>query len=189
MKRALWVLAILLCASAPVWAGSVGLSAAYQDTDEAKDETGVTLEFAFDLSRRVDLQIRGTYLKELTTEFESRLGTHEVDIRYYPLDLGLAVHFIPDARVSPYVSGGLTHYSVSSDLEDIGLESGHIEAELGYYGGFGVDFTLVRHWALYFNALYRVGQARLTGEGLQGFSQRGLDLSGAGGNLGVKVSW
>lgn len=186
MKRVLLAMGLSALMAAPSSAGGIGVLGAWWDTDDVDEEAGMGLELDIPMSPRVDLQLRGSYYDQLEAEMNGR----PVTVRAAPLDLGLAWHFLaPSSRVRPRVEGGVTYYSLASDIDDVGVESGRIEDELGYYGGAGLDVRLTGDWAVYGDALYRSGKAEIEGEGLRGFSVRALDLAGVSLHLGVKLIW
>lgn len=186
MKRLLVVLGLSVLTAAPSFAGGVGVFGAWWDTDDVDEEAGLGLELDIPMSPRVDLQLRGAYYDQLATEINGR----PVTIEAAPLDLGVAWHFLePSSRVRPRIEGGLTYYSLASDINDVGVESGRIEDEAGYYGGVGLDVRLAGDWAVYCDALYRSGKAEIEGEGLRGFSVQDLDLNGVTVHLGIKLIW
>lgn len=186
MKTLLVVLGLSALVAAPSFAGGVGVFGAWSDTDDIGEEIGLGLELDIPMSPRVDLQLRGSYYDQLETEMNGR----RVTVRATPLDLGIGWHFLaPSSRVRPRVEGGLTYYSLASDINDVGVESGRIEDEVGYYGGAGLDVRLAGDWAVYGDALYRSGKAEIEGEGLRGFSVRDLDLQGVTLHLGFKLIW
>lgn len=186
MKRWLVVLGMSTLVAAPSFAGGVGVFGAWWDTDNVDEEIGLGVEIDVPMSPRVDLQLRGSYYDQLEAEMNGR----RVTVRAVPLDLGIAWHFLPpESRVRPRVEGGVTYYSLASDIRDVGVESGRIEDEAGYYGGAGLDVHLAGDWAIYGDALYRSGKAEIEGEGLHGFSVRDLDLAGVSLHLGFKLIW
>lgn len=186
MKRLLVVLGLSALTATPSLAGGVGVFGAWWDTDDVDEEAGLGLELDIPMSPRVDLQLRGSYYDQLETDMNGR----PVTVRATPLDLGIAWHFVePSSRVRPRVEGGLTYYSLASDINDVGVESGRIQDEVGYYGGAGLDVRLAGDWAVYGDALYRAGKAEIEGEGLRGFSTRDLDLNGVTVHLGIKIIW
>lgn len=186
MKRLLVVLGLSALTAAPSFAGGVGVFGTWWNTDDLGDEAGLGLEFDIPMSPRVDLQLRGSYYDQLETEIDGR----SVTVRATPLDLGVAWHFLePSSRVRPRVEGGLTYFSLASDIDDVGVDSGRIDDELGYYGGAGLDVRLGGEWAVYGDALYRSGKAEIAGEGLHDLSVSDFDLNGVSLHLGIKLIW
>ncbi|MGH9382646.1 MAG: outer membrane beta-barrel protein [Thermoanaerobaculia bacterium] len=186
MKRVAMVLGMSLVVAVPSFAGGIGIFGAWWDSDEVDEDVGLGLELDIPVSPRVDLQLRGAHYDQL----EADMNGFPVVVEAAPLDLGVAWHFLtPPSRVRPRLQGGLTYFVLSSDIRDVGVESGRIKDELGYYGGAGLDVRLAGYWAVYGDALYRSGKAEIQGEGLHGFSFRDLDLSGVSLHLGIKLLW
>lgn len=189
MKRSLIVLGMVVALAGPAYAGGVGVYGAYWDTDDAQDEGGVGAKLAFSLTPEIELELRGTYYKEFMTTVPDRV--RDIEIRAYPLDLGLVYRFnIADAPVTPYLGGGGTYYILSDDLtEEENLDRGYENDEFGYFGEVGLDFQLPNQSSIFVEALYRNANARLDGDGLFEFEQQELDLSGFSAHLGIRLNW
>lgn len=188
MKRVLWTLGLVVLLAAPSYAGGgLGFFAANWDTKEANNDTGTGIEgnFPFTTSSKVDLQLRLAQYRELETE----VGDLKVTINAMPLDLGVVYNFYNSAKVTPRIGAGITYFILSSNLNRLSLDSGTINGELGYFGEVGLDIPFDGNWAIYADALYRIGKSRLEGEGLNGFTQRRVGLNGADFHLGLKWRW
>lgn len=186
MKRVLIALGMAAVLAAPAFAGGVGVYGAYWDTDDAGDEAGVGAKFAVSLTPEIELELRGTYYKEFATV----AAGDEVEIRAYPIDLGLVYRFrLADGRVTPYLGGGGTYYTLSDDLPEDTNNRGYENDEFGYFGELGLDIGLPNRSSVFIEALYRTGKARLDGDGLFGLVRQELNLSGVTAHLGLRLNW
>lgn len=166
MKRVLIALGMAAVLAAPAFAGGVGVYGAYWDTDDAGDEAGVGAKFA------------------------TVAAGDEVEIRAYPIDLGLVYRFrLADGRVTPYLGGGGTYYTLSDDLPEDTNNRGYENDEFGYFGELGLDIGLPNRSSVFIEALYRTGKARLDGDGLFGLVRQELNLSGVTAHLGLRLNW
>ena len=188
MKRVLLTLGLVVLLAAPSFAGGgLGLFAANWDTKEANNDTGTGVEgnFPFTSNSKMDLQLRITQYREL----ETKVGDLKVTINATPLDAGVVYNFYNSSKVTPRIGAGFTYFFLSSNMRELSLDSGTITGELGYFGEVGLDIPFDGNWAIYADALYRVGKSRLEGEGLNGFTQRRVGLNGADVHLGIKFRW
>lgn len=186
MKRVLLTLGLVVMLAAPSFAGGgLGIFAANWNTSEADSDTGLGIEGNFPLSPKMDLQLRITHYRELSTKVRDT----DVTIRATPLDFGVVYNFNNSPKVTPRLGVGFTYHFVSSNLRDLSFDSGTVHSELGYFGEVGLDVPFDGNWAIYADALYRVGKTRLDGEGLTGFVQRRVDLNGFDAHLGLKFRW
>lgn len=185
MKRVLLTLGLVVLLATPSFAGGLGIFGSYWNTSEADSDTGMGVEANFSFNPQVDLQLRITHFRELKTKVQGM----DVTILSTPFDMGIVYNFRNSAKVTPRLGAGFAYYFMSSNLKDLSVDSGEIDAELGYYGEVGVDVPFSGNWAAYGDAIYRIGKTRLDGEGLFGFVQRRVDLNGFNLNLGVKYRW
>lgn len=97
------------------------------------------------------------------------------ELSMVPVDLGLQVPILPGATLNPYVMGGFSYIYADADRSDVDSSFG------GYLGG-GVE------WAP-FSVVHLFGELVFRIQDLDGGRGSDIDVSGATGNIGLKVSF
>ena len=129
-KKLVILLAILALSSAPSWAGTFSLFGSFWDAKGADASWGAGAGVGFDLTKRVQLEFRGTYYPKFKNdEFP---GT-TIDLTAIPVDGGLSFNFSPDEPFNVFVGAGVSYYFLSTS-------PGNVDNETGVYLDAGVDF-------------------------------------------------
>ena len=188
MKRVFLALAMLALLAGPAMAGGIGMQAGWIDTDQAGNDVGYGLLFNFDVASRVQIQLRGTDFRELVVP-SATAGT-DTDFKFQAtlIDLGFAYRFATKGdKFTPYIGGGGTYYLLDSTPES----TERINDEYGWYGVAGLEVPVAKHWALYFEGMWRDAKMTIKGDdlGLGGPVDTGIDLNGPQGNAGIQFRW
>lgn len=188
MKRAFLALGLLALLAGPATAGGIGMHAGWIDTDQADNDVGYGLVFNFDVTPRVQIQLRGTDYRELTVK-SSDAGT-EGDFNFQAtlLDLGFAYRFTKDGRkLTPYVGGGGSYYLLDSTPDS----TERLNDEYGWYGLVGLELPIHKRWSIYLEGMWRDAKMTIKGDdlGLRGPVDVGINLNGPQANAGFAFSW
>lgn len=188
MKRAFLALSLLALLAAPASAGGIGFHAGWIDTDQADNDAGFGLLFSFDVSPRVDIQLRGTDFRELSVSASDAETENDFKFQATLIDFGFAYRFTKDGRkFTPYVGGGGTYYLLDSTPDS----KGQLNDEYGWYGVVGLDFPISRRWAIYVEGLWRDAKMSIKGDdlGLGGPVDVGVNLNGPQVDAGIALTW
>ena len=184
MKRALFALGLLVALVAPASAGTIGVHGGWIDTDQAGDDIGFGLLLDFRVAKKVDIELRGTDFREMTTQ----VAGSDFNLQMTTLDLGFTYNFLKDEwRLTPYVGGGGTYYLMDSTPDS----QGRVEDEYGWYAVVGLDFPISKRWIIYVEGMWRDAKASIKGNDL-GFEptvDQSVNLNGPQVNLGIGFSW
>ncbi len=188
MKRALLAMGMLALLAAPASAGGIGIHAGWVDTDQADNDVGFGLLFSFDVSPRVDIQLRGTDFRELVVSATDAGSDNDFKFQATLIDLGFAYRFAKEGRkLSPYVGGGGTYYLLDSTPDS----TARLNDEYGWYGVVGLDLPIGRRWAIYAEGMWRDAKMTIKGDDfdLQGPVDIGVNLNGPQVNAGIAFTW
>lgn len=179
----------------PAAAGDFSLYGTYWDTDAADEAAGGGVTFAWGMSPRFDLELRGAFYQELTTDAFDNLfddGDVFVDngLEATPIELGIRYHFNTDSPVDPYLAGGGSYFLLDSD-------AGDIDDEFGFYGALGLTIGDDRGPAFFVEGTYRQveGSVELDPrdfddiDDLDFVDRVDVPLDGFGVNAGIRWSW
>lgn len=184
MKRALFALGLLVALVTPAGAVTIGAHAGWIDADQADDDIGWGLLLDFRVGRNVDIELRGTDFREMTTE----VAGSDFNFQMTTLDLGFTYNFFRDDwKLTPYVGGGGTYFLLDSTPDS----KGRIEDEYGWYGVVGLDLPIGKRWIVYVEGMWRDAKMTIKGNDL-GFDpvvDLGVDLNGPQVNLGIGWHW
>lgn len=187
----------LILWSAPAAAGDFALFGSYADTEDLEETVGGGVKVGIDLGATpLQLDLRATYLPDLTEDFESFVddpgddpGPFTNDIEAIPLDVGVTYDFGPRTGVTPYLGGGGTYFLLDA-------ERGELDDEAGFYVVGGLEVNRRGGGVGFFaEALYREVEATVDHEpgefdeiddiDFQDLDERDLDVGGFGVNAGL----
>lgn len=117
-------------------------------------QMGVTFNFSYFMTRNLAVEV----LAALPYEHDINLvnGPRVASTKHLPPTVSLQYHFLPDARVQPYVGLGL-NYTMFFSEDTVGPLAGSklvLDDSWGWAGEVGVDFPLNEKWLLNFSARY-----------------------------------
>jgi outer membrane protein len=117
-------------------------------------QMGVTFNFSYFMTRNLAVEV----LAALPYEHDINLvnGPRVASTKHLPPTFSLQYHFLPDARVQPYVGLGL-NYTMFFSEDTTGPLAGtdlKLDDSWGWAGEVGVDFPLSEKWLLNFSARY-----------------------------------
>lgn len=117
-------------------------------------QMGVTFNFSYFMTRNLAVEV----LAALPFEHDINLvnGPRVASTKHLPPTVSLQYHFLPDARVQPYVGLGL-NYTMFFSEDTVGPLAGSklvLDDSWGWAGEVGVDFPLNEKWLLNFSARY-----------------------------------
>lgn len=194
--------AVFLFGTGPAWAGDFAIFGSYLDTEDLEETVGGGLKFGFPLGMEaLELELRATYLPDLTEDFESFVEdpgedpvVFENDVEAIPLDVGLKYTFTPRGNLNPYVAGGGTYFLLDA-------ERGEIDDEVGYYLAGGLEwYRRAANWGWFAEAMWRdvegtverdpddLGDVGDIGE-IEDLLREELDVGGFGVNAGLVWRW
>jgi outer membrane protein W len=177
-------LGLLVALVAPASAGNIGVHAGWIDTDQAGDDAGWGILLDFNVSEHVQIELRGTDFREMTTQVEGS----DFNLQMTTIDLGFTYNFFKETwRLTPYVGGGGTYFLLDSTPDS----KGRIEDEYGWYGVAGLDFPIAKRWNIYLEGMWRDAKMAIKGNDL-GFEptvDQGVNLNGPQVNLGIAFHW
>lgn len=166
--RILMLLTVALC-STPMFAqmGELGLWVATSQVDETRDDDVLV---TFDDARGFGISLNqyfGSFSGELAATALTQSGkitadgVDDIDIGdldLLPITATLQYHFAKDARISPYIGGGLAYIladDLSSDeLDAIEIGTVEIDDELTYAAQAGLDINFTPRFAIGVEAKY-----------------------------------
>ncbi len=117
-------------------------------------QMGVTFNFSYFMTRNLAVEV----LAALPYEHDINLvnGPRVASTKHLPPTVSLQYHFLPDARVQPYVGLGL-NYTMFFSEDTTGPLAGadlKLDDSWGWAGEVGVDFPFNEKWLLNFSARY-----------------------------------
>lgn len=191
--------ALLVLAASPAWASDFSVFGAYQDTEDLEDTVGGGVKAGF--GDNLQLELRATYLPDLTENFSSFIhdpgvdpNGFENDIKAIPVEAGVKYKFgLDQAAFAPYVGAGGSYYFLDA-------ERGEIDDEAGFYVEGGLELGRPgSNFGFFAEAIYRDVQAKVTHDpdefdefddvDLAELRKRDLDVGGLGVNAGVTWRW
>lgn len=195
-KTMIWAAAaVFVLATAPAaHAGDFAIFGSYLDTEDLEETIGGGVKAGF--GGALQLELRGSYLPDLTEDFESFAddpgddpGDFTNDIEAIPLDVGVKYNFGADQPLNFYVGGGGTYFLLDA-------ERGEIDDEVGFYGVVGVEFARsVGGVGFFAEAIYREVEATVNRDvddfddlddiDFNDLLERDLDVGGIGANAGI----
>ena len=189
MKRAVIVGAALLAMAAAGHAEKLekkagvdaGLAAfgAYWDTDEAGDGGGAGFKAIMGLAPNLALELRASYYEDLAKEKDDELEV-------VPLEAGLAVTFPLSPTLAMIAGAGGGYYIMDGKTGDADADP---DDEFGAYAIGGVALRLSEQTTLFGTAKYTsVEIDKIEVDGAGDIEQK-IDLTGAGAEAGLIVSW
>ena len=189
-KIILPMVALSLFAAGATHAGSsFAVGGSYWDTEDADESAGGGIQFAFQMTPLLDFETRASYFRELSDEPLDQLfdgdSPFDTGLRAIPVEIGLRLNFARDAAsFRPYASAGGSYYILDSEF-------GSLDDEYGWYAGFGTSIG-GGNVAFFAEVLYRKaeGTADISEIGDDAFQdQLPIDLTGLGGNAGIRWNW
>ena len=132
----------LLSAAVPCAALDLAVDASYWDAQNADATWGVGAKVGMPLIFDA-FKIEGR-----AYWFEGDGGYNLGDVQLVPVDLGLAIHFLPHDDINPYVTAGASYVFADSTRMTL-------DGDFGAYAGGGVDFKLAGPFYLTAEALVR----------------------------------
>lgn len=200
MKKTLILtaVAVFLFGTGPAWASDFAVFGSYLDTEDLEETVGGGVKAGF--GDRFQLELRATYLPDLTEDFESFVddpgddpGRFTNDIEAIPLDVGVKYNFGAHQPVNVYVGGGGTYFLLDA-------ERGEIDDEAGFYVTGGLEFARATGGVGFFaEAIYRSVEATVNRDpqdfddiddiDFEDIRERDLDVGGLGVNAGLIWRW
>lgn len=195
MKKLMIIVAAMLLAVGVVQAeNSWGPVAAYWDTADADEGTGIGLVFSFPVSPTLFFDARYTWFEDF-----GATGS-DVTLEIEPIEIGLSVVKASD-RAAFRIGGGLGYYMMDGTISQTpGVTVSYDpDDEIGGYASIGLELALVddfnenvmaKRMTLFIEGMYRfvsvdeVDISRVGGN----IRQEGT-LDGAGGNVGIRFTW
>lgn len=190
MKKICTLLVLGTFLSAASYATSLSFFASYWDTDRLDEAFGGGIGVGIPIGPVVELDLRATYLEELTDDpidgiFDDDEDVfEETSVELLPLDLGLRFNFHRVGVFNPYVGAGGTYY-----LLDVDGRGADIDDEVGYYGLVGARFGDDDGVGFFTELLYRKVQATVVGDDPDDFdldNEVSFDLDGFSAQLGLR---
>jgi hypothetical protein len=195
MKKVVMIaVAVLLTVGLVHAENSWGPVAAYWDTADAAEGTGIGLVFSFAVSPTLFLDARYTWFEDF-----GATGS-DVTLEIEPIEVGLSVVKASD-RAAFRIGGGLGYYMMDGSISQTpGVTISYDpDDEIGGYVSVGLELNLVddfnenimaKRMTLFVEGMYRfvsvdeVNVSRVGGN----LRQEGT-LDGAGGNVGIRFTW
>lgn len=194
-KTLIWAAAaVCVLAGGPAFAGDFAVFGSYLDTEDLEETVGGGVKAGF--GDALQLELRATYLPDLTEDFESFVddpgddpGRFTNDIEAIPLDVGVKYSFGYDQPVNFYVGGGGTYFLLDA-------ERGEVDDEVGFYGVGGIEIARsTGGFGFFAEVIYRDVEA-VVDRDPQDFRdlddiefdrirKRDLDVGGLGANAGI----
>lgn len=194
-KTTIWAAAaVFVMGTSPAFAADFAVFGSYLDTEDLEDTVGGGVKVGF--GDALQLELRGTYLPDLTEDFESFAadpgedpGRFSNDIEAIPLDVGLKYSFGHDQPVNFYLGGGGTYFFLDA-------ERGEIDDEAGFYGVGGIEFARATGgFGFFAEVIYRQVEATVDRDpedfgdiddiDFTDLLERDLDVGGIGANAGI----
>lgn len=194
-KTMIWAAAaVLLAATSPAFASDFAVFGSYHDTEDLEDTVGGGVKAGF--GEVWQLELRGTYLPDLTEDFESFAddpgddpGDFTNDIEAIVLDVGVNYNFGSNNPVNFYLGGGGTYFLLDAEV-------GEVDDEAGFYGVGGVEFARsAGGFGFFAEVLYREVEATVDRDpedfddlddvDFSDLLERDLDVGGLGANAGI----
>ena len=185
MKKLLTVASLLALVALPAWAGGIGVAYSTWDTGDASDDQGIGIKIEFDVGRFVDFELRSTWLDELAISSQG----HAFRLEATPVDIGVSTDFLHDGKIQPFLGGGFSFVFLNAHVDSDAVV--RTDDEAGWYAVAGLEGNVNERFTMYGEVLYRDVRAEFTSDGFlnRDFIDFGADLSGAGANFGVMLSW
>ena len=168
-----------LLASSAYGRCGIGAFGAYWNTEDAGDGGGGGFRLSGYVLPNVDVEVRASYYENVALA-----DGDELDV--IPLELGLTIYFPLGPDVEFYAGAGAGYYIM--DGEEAGV-SADPDDEVGAYAISGMSVSLFDKTSLFANAKYTVLEIDTVEVEGTGDVQRETDLTGLGGEIGLKVDW
>ncbi len=193
MKK--WMAAVLIAVGLAAGAradNGWGIYGAYWTPGDWDGAGGVGAKISFEIVPNALLDLRGTWLEDLETDD----GGATLELEAIPWEAGLTIRSGWEP-VDVYVCGGLGYYQMEGDiaLPGGGRQDADFSEEIGYYGGVGLEVTVIEEAAdlgatritLFAEALYRgVSVDDVSVDGIGTFDG---DVGGFAFNAGFMIRW
>lgn len=173
MKRAVFVMALLLCAAPlaaqersvefTLWGSMVEMQgdSTLADTFETDFDSGsgFGLSAGFFLTERFAVELAAFSLSADASFSHPDIGEFDMgEAELFPISLGVQFHFAGQGRFDPYVGAGAAYVLVddfeSDDLTNLGVGTVEADDEVTYYVNAGLGFMFTDGFGLALDARY-----------------------------------
>lgn len=181
IKILFFVISLTTVGLSQAWAGDITGFGSYWNTDDADDTWGVGGKVGLGVTEMLEIEGRGTWYDDVTDDG----GPGDIDIEAIPIEAGVALNFLPEQPLNPYIMGGAGYHFLDTNR-------GSIDDEFGWYAGGGVEIGGPENVAFVVEALYRGIEGEVDDDDEDVVVVRDdidIDLSGLAVNAGIQYRW